>query len=71
MNIDQITSKIQYLLLSPKFGSHHTKNIYPKFSNSKSIQETKTSKRDGPCPNFKTSGREGESPVRARNSSSP
>ena len=64
------TSKIKYLLF-PKSGSHHTKNIYPQISKSKSIQEIKTNKRDGPCPNFKTSRREGENPARARNNSSP
>ena len=63
------TSKIKYLLF-PKSGSHHTKNIYPQISKSKNIQELKQVK-ECPSPNFKTSRREGNNPVRARNNSSP
>ena len=71
INITNKQASKVYQLLSPKSGSHHTKNIYPQISKSKSIHETKISKSDGPCTDFKTSRHEGESPVRARNSSSP
>ena len=38
------TSKVKYLLF-PKSRSHHTKNIYPRISKSKSIYEAKNSKK--------------------------